>query len=763
MIRASLIPQMCKLTWLIVVVSVVCICACVVCGQVEPGVDAQAIWERVVEANKAWLQPEMRDISYSIELETMQEENLGQRVDIWYRNPEQLRMHIQQPEREGQIIYTDGIMAMMDSGEERHYRYCSFNEAVLPITDTNVGCSIRCPVLFAAKEHEIPNSLHVVGLRAIKDRNTILLEAPEFRGFGDVGTDPLVSRAALHYDFEGARWYVDPQTFALFRAEAIVPENVHFGVNESRDAVWEFPDGYFETPRGYAPKSIVFDGRRWRNDIRLEYTFQLLEGETWFTKEVKGYLNGELNEQSKLKQVSLDPIDPQIFDLAAAGFNIADPTQGTGGISGKVVNTDTGQPVSGASVKLLCLSDQIRRSNWGEVVSETDGAFQFTKLPDLQYYAVAEKKGLVATGNRAFHLSDLSSEIRPDQAIEYAKLENGEIITGIELALADPREVMGRVVCADTGKSFENAEVICISPNKSGMIDQESEWRKTAITDENGAFRFEGLSAIEYLFTARAEGFYRPYSMDYSSIPAGEEKPLAKTVDLSLRRRVDNIVLGLYTGGTIQGRVLDPSGEPVPEALVGCHMETVKCGPDGAYKLSNLPTTGLQGREKGHHLVAIASGFFRTEIGPIYLTSGVPVTQDIVLNIGGKISGKVTSATGEALRGVRIIFADSRNITASRPMCNLMVPEPSEKVLETDDRGEFLSELLIPASYIVFAGTDGYQPQAREHVNVVNGKSTRIDIQMPAIRPIAGVVLGPTATPLAGITIQIEKAEEPDP
>ena len=86
--------------------------------------------------------------------------------------------------------------------------------------------------------------------------------------------------------------------------------------------------------------------------------------------------------------------------------------------------------------------------------------------------------------------------------------------------------------------------------------------QRRATTDGNGRFAFRGLPAGRYTIDLERDGYFR-YSLKRGSdvdLAAGERS--AGTVVLGGGRSSITVVLSMVRGGTISGRILDPSGRP---------------------------------------------------------------------------------------------------------------------------------------------------------------------------------------------------------
>lgn len=114
----------------------------------------------------------------------------------------------------------------------------------------------------------------------------------------------------------------------------------------------------------------------------------------------------------------------------------------------------------------------------------------------------------------------------------------------------------GRVVNSETGEVIRKAEVT-LAPTA-----ERKDSALVATTDDAGLFRFANITDGLYRLTVEKEGFV---AGGYGETKPDDELTLLK---IKAGDRMQDITLRLFPGGTISGRVLDPDGDPLPEAQV---------------------------------------------------------------------------------------------------------------------------------------------------------------------------------------------------
>ncbi|HWQ95928.1 MAG TPA: carboxypeptidase regulatory-like domain-containing protein [Candidatus Methylomirabilis sp.] len=152
---------------------------------------------------------------------------------------------------------------------------------------------------------------------------------------------------------------------------------------------------------------------------------------------------------------------------------------------------------------------------------------------------------------------------------------------------------------------------------------------RSTYSDRNGRYRLGGLSAGNY--TVYAESRYENLAINYT------------TVKVAFDEIVTNDII-LQVGGVITGNVTSPDGTPAAYAYVSVH------GP--SYRSTYTDAKGnyrLRGLSSGDYIISVSPPYESNLISSstfVSVTLGETVTADIVLKVGGVISGNVTAANG---------------------------------------------------------------------------------------------------------------------
>ena len=156
--------------------------------------------------------------------------------------------------------------------------------------------------------------------------------------------------------------------------------------------------------------------------------------------------------------------------------------------------------------------------------------------------------------------------------------------------------------------------------------------------------------------------------------------------------------------GTITGRVVNESGQPLPNATVTVqamgslqHAQAATTDREGKFQFSNLEPLS-------YRVFAWLTAYTLTDFDEAWSTShrvGDSVT--VVLTKGGVITGTVTTQAGEPVVGVRVYARTIGN--ESSYLSRFMYPYALERL--TDDRGVYRIYGLATGTYIVWAGGGG--------------------------------------------------------
>lgn len=218
---------------------------------------------------------------------------------------------------------------------------------------------------------------------------------------------------------------------------------------------------------------------------------------------------------------------------------------------------------------------------------------------------------------------------------------------------------------------------------------------------------------------------------------------------------ISNVVASIVGAGEIKGTVTDAARKRLARI-------TIVLRDSGSRVTRAIAHTDAQGRYSvrvppGDYLLgainqtAASTAASRPRAERITVAA-TPVTRNLQLGAGGRISGTVTAEKGGArLTGIHIKLRDSRNA------------QPDVEVRTEDDGGYRVN--LAPGSYFLIAENTTLQPYAP-----ILGTGARLDVQRGAGvtahlalqhgHMISGVVTSAARTPLAGVAMRLHGADD---
>jgi len=387
-----------------------------------------------------------------------------------------------------------------------------------------------------------------------------------------------------------------------------------------------------------------------------------------------------------------------------------------GRVSGRVITTD-GQPVEGARVlaentaALFSLAD-----------SERDGA-QTNEEGRFSLEAVAEGTCRLT----ASHPDHPTTSSRP------VTVSLSRPVPDVEIVMKQGAAIAGRVIGTD-GSPAAWARVRCTrtdaTPFAGGTIGGHRQRGATA--DGEGNFELKGLPLAELVLMAVSE------------VASSD----TVQVDLSQGGRIEGIELRLAAGGTISGKVITDTGEPVADAEVLARPDFWAGGLNRKTRLRGRSSTVTDGGgnftfsglcEGSYRLSATRSaGSFRrfTRQGIEAKTGDEDV--EIVLAEDGSLGGRLAFATG----GNPTSFSVALNMSPGVPCSSA--------------DGSFELPAVAPGKYMItFRGRD-FADKVLSDVEVQGGGKTDLgSIEVQPGRDVSGRVIDESGEPVPGATVVV--------
>ena len=245
--------------------------------------------------------------------------------------------------------------------------------------------------------------------------------------------------------------------------------------------------------------------------------------------DIRAQAHGYIQEHVKLQVEGTERVTGTDFDLGIGAS-----------ISGRVVDAETGQPVS----RVYVFADT-HSGNGGGNGSDTDfdGRYEISGLAPGTYYVKAE-------GDRHGYMRVYYGGAQDSNEAEPVRVEASSQVAGIDFQLEQGATIVGRVVDDQSGLPIVNIEVYAGPQNRG-----HSSWSRT---DGNGEYILRGLPAGVMEVGARG--------LDYI-----ERSLTVVTTDNQPATASD---LRLEVGTTISGRVTDEAtGRPIANVNIEANRD----------------------------------------------------------------------------------------------------------------------------------------------------------------------------------------------
>lgn len=345
---------------------------------------------------------------------------------------------------------------------------------------------------------------------------------------------------------------------------------------------------------------------------------------------------------------------------------VSDP----GTLSGTIINQLTGNPISGATIKII----DSTQSTVISVLSADDGMYAVSGLAPGRYQVNVTAVNFDTNLSGVFIFADETT------------------IDNVALT-PDPGSLTGTVTSFSTGIPIPNASITVRAFGVSGPIIAVS------VTDNEGRYLVNNLPPGVYTVIANASGF--------GTAEASEEV-------FSNQVSIQNLVL-LSRVSVVQGIVTDQGGTPLEDTLISLAK-------DGTSVVAEVQTD-INGRyfineiDAGSYTIVALNIDYQQSLQSFTVAPDATATVNFVLaGNPGTIAGRVTDRlTGLAIPGavVFVFTTDSEPITSD----------------VADEDGNYSVTGLAPGTYTVRATAIRYASDARM-IDVVAGAVTTADYQL---------------------------------
>lgn len=505
------------------------------------------------------------------------------------------------------------------------------------------------------------------------------------------------------------------------------------------------------------------------------------------------------------------------------------PITSSGSIKGQIVDTDTQIPLSGIKIDINSIYVQGQDDYIGGYigpVSYEDYPPQPSPrmmLPPLSTYLPQSLTNLegkfefvgLLSGNYSLNISDPTRKYLPSYfptigdewpAFKYLnyyiELSENQEINDITIPLQRGGCLEGRVMDRSVplaGVSVKFTKIAKANfpyPATPGPFIYMSFRLNEGLTDTEGSFSLCGLEEGEYVVWAE-DALSRGYKTTfYSNQNKKDGKP--QVLSLSSGSTITGITIAMEIGATINGKVVDTEGNHLANIPVEIHLkdpltffsEQIEEGmisgifpssdifnssspktytdEDGAYTL-----TGLFDGEYELMANIFESKYLSNCYSGITISSSDVNVADIVLSIGGIITGKVTATDSKPLSGIMVRVAydsmsmlpvDNEFDESEMSFCSLIYGPfyPGNPVYTAKD-GTYQIKGLRDGTYKISAyDREGIYLQGDYplgSVSVVEGEETsHIDFSLVQGGTIKGIIRDQaTGNPVSGIVVLAEE------
>ncbi len=350
---------------------------------------------------------------------------------------------------------------------------------------------------------------------------------------------------------------------------------------------------------------------------------------------------------------------------------------------------------------------------------------------------VTDSEGSVVFGNLAAGSGYLQA-VHPDLGL--SSEDRFEISTSarktVELLMSRGRVVTGHVRDVETHQPIVGARV-----GYSLLLE------RSVSTDSQGYYEFPS-------WTGNGSPQLHASSDGYGQL--GVMVPLEGPVDFDLRR-----------GDDLGGRVVGPTGEPVPNAFITAmgvrQVQGVRefdsrstiSGSDGRFDLTSVRV------DLPHTLVVTAIGYGRTllDFDHSHSIAGHIALGDIEVPVGSSIEGIVVDVNGDALARVAVSVSgqndDRRRLRPGQAELSSKMGYGEKEERFTDDLGRFRFPDLSPGTYEIVVKVEGRFSSKEEVVLLSETDMTDLRFELKTGRSLRIRVERSNGDAISGVTVYL--------
>jgi len=313
-------------------------------------------------------------------------------------------------------------------------------------------------------------------------------------------------------------------------------------------------------------------------------------------------------------------------------------------ISGKVISAETGKPIGGAQIYLF----YFRTFGCIFVRTESDGTFQIKDIAEGPF-------SLQTTHVPGCQDVHYNPDNMPGPLSRFT-LKKGEQRTGIVFKVKPAYGIAGKILNEEGETPSDIREVMVLALAKDDKSKQYHPQSMSIVDRNSGTYKIDGLDGSPLYVMAIDRRFYSPKESVYLPTyhPGTLSRKEAKQVTFDNQRHVVNVDLVLQTNGglTLEGTVVDETGQPIPEVVVVARLPDMHAGQVAAYtdKDGKYRIHGLDKKEYQVGFEALHRGFVGAcaTIDMKKSNGQKPLTLDTSLKQGATITGKFVDEKGKA-------------------------------------------------------------------------------------------------------------------
>lgn len=402
-----------------------------------------------------------------------------------------------------------------------------------------------------------------------------------------------------------------------------------------------------------------------------------------------------------------------------------------------IVIDERGNPIAGARVE----QDSVKESGFLEVFSFAPPENETTSDAEGRYRIGSLAPGGIKLRAVATGFADgdwFSLQVNP-----------GDEIVEIELQVQRGGSVMGKI-----HRSVGEVEKIGVTLNQlSGGRSKYAE------SDSNGRFRFDDLTAGEYLVALQPDmSDFDPN--DATAWLAKQARQIRATVEVRNGETAE-VTLGLPSASsvTVSGRITSNGQGAAGQSVHAISLDQAMVGVSATTKSDDNGGYSLTVSEPGRYRISVGSGWGNFVASKdVTLSSG---GTDVDLEIpGASLVGTVSGPEGH-LPGINLTLEKLSSSGDPRVMEN--------RTARTDEDGNYSFTSLSPGSYLLRAAelqywmndpADGVFGRALISGIVIDEdpKAKRVDVELRPAAILTGVVLDLSGSPVAGVSVGVHNA-----